>query len=488
MSKKVKVGIVLLVVAILAVAGIIFAKKFMKKTEKDNGKLVYVQSVKDITGVYVGLHNRYMGIVESQEVKKVNKDSDKKIKEIKVKEGDSVKEGDPLFSYDTDDMELELQKKEIELDEIGSNISELYNEIDETDKQRETVPDDMKYSYTSSINLAYQKIKSLEYDKQQKELEIEKQKESIKNSVVKSPMNGVVKKIDKSKADSNSNNEGMYMDEDMGGGTEDAFITIMANGEFHVKGTVSETNLASIVSGTPVIIRSRVDETMTWAGVIDKLDYEPNKSEGDDYYGMNSGEGSSKYSFYVKLETSEGLILGQHLYIEPDYGQSEKKDGLYLSSYYLVQDGSDFYVWARGKNKKIEKRKLNIGEYDENNDSYEILGGLTKEDYIAFPSDNIVEGSKTTTDMMEAMENGALDDMGGDGDMMPDGVATDGDAFYEEVPNDGVMPGRPAPGGMIPDDEIPDGGVLLPDGTIGNPDEPVDGTESSDDQSGEKSE
>ena len=114
MSKKVKVGIVLLVVAILAVAGIIFAKKFMKKTEKDNGKLVYVQSVKDITGVYVGLHNRYMGIVESQEVKKVNKDSDKKIKEIKVKEGDSVKEGDPLFSYDTDDMELELQKKEIE--------------------------------------------------------------------------------------------------------------------------------------------------------------------------------------------------------------------------------------------------------------------------------------------------------------------------------------------------------------------------------------
>ena len=158
MSKKVKVGIVLLVVAILAVAGIIFAKKFMKKTEKDNGKLVYVQSVKDITGVYVGLHNRYMGIVESQEVKKVNKDSDKKIKEIKVKEGDSVKEGDPLFSYDTDDMELELQKKEIELDEIGSNISELYNEIDETDKQRETVPDDMKYSYTSSINLAYQKI------------------------------------------------------------------------------------------------------------------------------------------------------------------------------------------------------------------------------------------------------------------------------------------------------------------------------------------
>ena len=173
MSKKVKVGIVLLVVAILAVAGIIFAKKFMKKTEKDNGKLVYVQSVKDITGVYVGLHNRYMGIVESQEVKKVNKDSDKKIKEIKVKEGDSVKEGDPLFSYDTDDMELELQKKEIELDEIGSNISELYNEIDETDKQRETVPDDMKYSYTSSINLAYQKIKSLEYDKQQKEHKVQ---------------------------------------------------------------------------------------------------------------------------------------------------------------------------------------------------------------------------------------------------------------------------------------------------------------------------
>ena len=40
----------------------------------------------------------------------------------------------------------------------------------------------------------------------------------------------------------------------------------------------------------------------------------------------------------------------------------------------------------------MEERKVTLGEYDEELDLYEITDGLTREDYIAFPSSDIQAG------------------------------------------------------------------------------------------------
>ena len=45
---------------------------------------------------------------------------------------------------------------------------------------------------------------------------------------------------------------------------------------------------------------------------------------------------SSSYPFYVEMDSSEGLMLGQHVYIEMDYGQTDARDGLWLDEYYIV--------------------------------------------------------------------------------------------------------------------------------------------------------
>jgi HlyD family secretion protein len=100
--KKGKIIVILLVLAILVGAGIFFVKKFLKKDNTEDGRLVYVESVASITGHGTGISNRYMGVVEAQETKKVDKDDSKKISEIFVNVGDSVKEGDQLFAYDTE--------------------------------------------------------------------------------------------------------------------------------------------------------------------------------------------------------------------------------------------------------------------------------------------------------------------------------------------------------------------------------------------------
>ena len=106
---------------------------------------------------------------------------------------------------------------------------------------------------------------------------------------------------------------------------------------------------------------------------------------------------SSKYPFYVELESSEGLLLGQHVYLELDTGDEEQSSHPSITSAFIcyADDGSA-YVWAEN-NGKLEKRTVTVGEYNYMLDTVEILEGLTEEDYIAFPDPEIcVEGAPTT--------------------------------------------------------------------------------------------
>ena len=120
------------------------------------------------------------------------------------------------------------------------------------------------------------------------------------------------------------------------------------------------------------------------------------------YYGMvdtnESQTSSSSYPFYVELDSSDGLMLGQHVYIERDNGQEDRKDGLWLSEFYIVDaDTPDPYVWAVDDKNKLEKRSVILGNYDEGLCEYEIVDGVTLQDYLAYPSDSLKEGMKTTT-------------------------------------------------------------------------------------------
>ena len=55
------------------------------------------------------------------------------------------------------------------------------------------------------------------------------------------------------------------------------------------------------------------------------------EDDSNNYWGMSSTSddqtSSTSYPFYVELDSSDGLMLGQHVYIERDIGQDEQKDG-----------------------------------------------------------------------------------------------------------------------------------------------------------------
>ena len=367
---------------------------------------VYVTLVSTITGSSSGVVNRYAGVVEPQSTLEVKLESNRVVKKLAVKEGEEVKKGQLLFEYDLSNIENQLQEENLAYERLKNEALSLQEQIATLEKEKQKASADNQLSYTIEIETDKMNLKKNEYDQKAQEAKIQRLQNATGNTEVRSEIDGVIQKIDTSQmtaddsasvTDSLVNSDSSY---DMGSDNNGAFIKILSTGAYRVKGKVNELNISEIVYGAPVLIRSRADETVTWSGTFGTVDRENADKNEDDYsFGMSSSDSltnSSSYPFYVELESSDGLMLGQHVYIEPDNGQEEKKSGLWLSELYLVDIEKDTpYVWASNDKKRLEKREVVLGEYDEVLGEYEIINGLSLKDYITYPTEDLEEGMHT---------------------------------------------------------------------------------------------
>lgn len=391
------------VVLVAAVVGFIFLDGNSGESSKDGENLVYVDSVATITGLGSGngMINRFSGVVEPQETLEIKLPSEKTVKEVYVKEGDEVKKGQKLFIYDTTDAEEELSTKEIEVERIKMDIETYKANVESLKKDKANAGSEEQLDYTVRIQSAENNAKRSEYELKSTQQEIEQLKKSVEDAVVISEIDGMVKKISETGEDSGD----AYYDSE-----SESFMTILSTGKYRIKGSINEQNISSLMEGDAMLVHSRVNEEKTWKGTLTLIDMENPESGNDDmYYAMSSSSAdmtsSSNYPFYVELETDDELMLGQHVYLERDYGQGEEKEGLWLPAYYIVEES---YVWAADKHDKIEKRKVTLGEYDEELDEYQITDGLTTDDYIAYPEEVIEEGTPVTRNVDDLFD-GALD-------------------------------------------------------------------------------
>ena len=116
------------------------------------GPTVYVQSVDKLMS-YGGIApgDRFGGMVVSEFVAEVEKDQDKKVAELLVEEGQDVKEGEALFSYDTEELQLTLDKQRLELEQMKSSIEGYKKQIEQLEKDRNRVGGTDKLQFTVQI-------------------------------------------------------------------------------------------------------------------------------------------------------------------------------------------------------------------------------------------------------------------------------------------------------------------------------------------------
>lgn len=427
--------------------------------QETSGDSVYVTSISDLTGQTSGVSNRYAGVVEPQETVSVELESGRTVKEVQVKTGDQVKKGQLLFEYDLSSIQESLEEAQLDLDRLKNEATSLNEQIATLEKEKKKASQDNQLSYTIEIETNKMNLKKNEYSQKSKQAEIDKLQSATGNTEVRSSIDGVIQKIDTSKLttdDSSSVDDSSADDSssdssygDDSSGSSNAFITILSTGAYRIKGTVNELNVNNIIEGEPVIIRSRVDSSQTWKGTMGTIDKDSaSSSSNSSNYGMidssDSQTSTSTYPFYVNLDSSDGLMLGQHVYIEMDEGQDTEKTGIWLSEVYIVDADTDSpYVWAADSKGKLEKRSVILGQYDEDLGEYEIADGLSKDDCIAYPSDVLEEGMSTTTNIEEAMDTDnvdmePLDDSSFSEDSLPDETDTESVDSYE-MSDDGTV-------------------------------------------------
>ena len=362
---------------------------------------VYVQPVREVNsadGMTLS-GSRFTGVIETQKTEDFKYDAEKKIKKVKVKVGDSVKKGDVLFVYDDEALQLEVDQAQVEYEKTQNEIETNKVQLADLEKEKAKANSENITSLTTQILSLQSDIAKSEYDLKTQANDIEKKKKALKNNKVKSTLDGIVKKV----ADIDN------LDTMEGG----VLVSISRGDDYTVKGTINEQLIQQIYVDMPVIIRSRIDDTRVWSGVVSSIDTKPqtnNGGEEEDFYYMGGGDegsSSSKYSFYIKPESFDGLMLGQHIIIEPDpdgLGETEEKpkEGIWLYEDFLVKEGAKTFVWAQSDKEKLEKREVKIGEKDEENGDCEIVEGLDKSDMIAYPSDEFKVGMKTTENYEEA--------------------------------------------------------------------------------------
>ena len=386
---------------------------------KREEKTVPVQSVAMILGFEnAGEAERYGGIVVSRGETRINKDPDKSVKELLVETGDEVHEGDVLFTYDMDLAALNLEKAQLELDQMNGTVLSKQREIEQLTNDRNKAREEDKLSYTLEIEACETDIREQNYNIALKEKEVERLTSSLEVLDFVSPVSGRIRSI----ADSNS-----YGDEN------DAYITIIEAGTYRVMGYVNENNLGQLFEGSEMLVRSRLDDSV-WTGRVERIDWEnpANNDQNMDYGPVDSMSGSARYPFYIELDDSEGLLLGQHVYIEMNLGQNDREPHvLALPEGYLTDtDGKSACVYAEGSDMRIEKRTVSLGAYDELLGTYIIESGLTEEDYIAWPSGNVRAGMRCTE-----FDSSIFEPEGGQEELVPEDEPffPEGEVNYEDM-------------------------------------------------------
>ena len=136
---RIRKTILAVVLILLAAAAAYVGYRYLKDREEagSKGAAIYVQSVADLTGVGNINGNRYSGVIETQKTEKINPDAEKKIAEVFIAEGDTVQKDDPLFSYDTASIELDIQAAELEIERNESTITNDTATIEQLNKDME---------------------------------------------------------------------------------------------------------------------------------------------------------------------------------------------------------------------------------------------------------------------------------------------------------------------------------------------------------------
>ncbi|MGN4425582.1 efflux RND transporter periplasmic adaptor subunit [Bacillus cereus group sp. MYBK30-1] len=307
-----------------------------------------------------------------------------KVKDIAVKEGQEVEKGTKLFSYDNE--EINLQMKQAELDQKMADMR-----YDQGKKKIDSLKKEIKKAKDSGAGKEVtdpmdEQVSELEI--QQKTTDLEKEKGKLQKEELNKKQNeltiysnfaGVVQKLDKDAAQSSSQTLG---------GQGKAFLQVASKDPFQVQGTLTELQKSQIQKDQTFTVTAKANNKKKWTGKITEVSEFPTSAEMAQSAGLGEAtQNMSQYTYKASLDSQDGLSPGYHVSLQVNL---ENKTMIAVPSKSIVEKGEDAFVYIEDKGKL---RKQNVKKGSTDGDWTEVVEGVTVgQKVVKNPSDNVYDG------------------------------------------------------------------------------------------------
>lgn len=234
----------------------------------------------------------------------------------------------------------------------------------------------------SMIKETEMKLKSLDLALRRKVLELEIDEESLSDGIVYAKHDGVVTRAA-------SLNE---LPQD-----GSPLVTVSGAQGTYVQGEISELMLDQVKNGTMVTV-TNWNTGSSYEAEVTSIDTYPTNSGS--YYGGNPN--ASYYQFVGHIADDTDLKNGDPLDIQIQ-SEAEQSDAMWIDMLYIREENGSYYV-MKDDHGKLKKQPIQLGRTLFGMTG-EILGGITREDKIAFPyGKNVKEGAPTVFDEEGGMQ------------------------------------------------------------------------------------
>ena len=223
-------------------------------------------------------------------------------------------------------------------------------------------------------------IRGYQLDMKEANLEIKGIQKKLNNQTIKSTLNGVVKTVGDPEKESNDGKP---------------LIQVVSSEGLYVQGTVSESQMNKLKVGATLSGYS-YDNGVSFTAEVREISPYPSNNGQD-------GANASSYPFTAYIADASGLSnnsWAELTLLDEGDGQGQ---GIYLEKPFVRTENGQYYVMKDDGTGHLTKQIVQVGGIQYGT-SYQITGGLSMDDKIAFPyGKDVREGAKT--------EEGTLDDL-----------------------------------------------------------------------------
>lgn len=307
-----------------------------------------------------------------------------KVKDIEVKEGQEVEKGTKLFSYDNEEINLQMKQAELDQKMADMRYDQGKKKIDSLKKEIKKAKDsgagkevtDPMDEQVSELEIAQ---KTTDLEKEKGKLQKEELSKKQKELTIYSNFAGVVQKLDKDAAQSSSQALG---------GQGKSFLQVASKDPFQVQGTLTELQKSQIQKDQTFTVTAKANNKKKWTGKITEVSEFPTSAEMAQAGGMGEAtQNMSQYTYKASLDNQDGLSPGYHVSLQVNL---ENKTMIAVPSKSIVEKGDDAFVYVEEKGKL---RKQNVKKGSTDGDWTEVVEGVTVgQKVVKNPSDDVYDG------------------------------------------------------------------------------------------------